>query len=34
VAIIDAIVAKDPDAAEQAVRTHLRSVVAALRELP
>ncbi|MFS0734786.1 GntR family transcriptional regulator [Microbacterium sp. 1P10UB] len=34
VAIIDAIVAKDPDAAEQAVRTHLRSVIAALRELP
>ena len=34
VAIIDAIVAKDPDAAERAVRIHLRSVIDALRDLP
>ncbi|SDG57524.1 GntR family transcriptional regulator [Microbacterium pygmaeum] len=33
-AIIDAIVSRDPDAAEQAVRAHLRSVIGALRELP
>ncbi|MFG6493082.1 GntR family transcriptional regulator [Microbacterium sp. P03] len=33
-AIIDAIVARDPDAAEHAVRVHLRSVIEALRELP
>lgn len=33
-AIIDAIVSRDPDAAEQAVRVHLRSVIGALRELP
>lgn len=33
-AIIDAIVARDPDAAEQAVRSHLLSVIDALRELP
>lgn len=32
-AIIDAIVARDPDAAEQAVRVHLRSVIDALREI-
>lgn len=32
-AIIDAIVARDPEAAEQAVRTHLLSVIGALREL-
>ena len=32
-AIIDAIVARDPDAAEQAVRSHLQSVIDALREL-
>lgn len=32
-AIIDAIVARDPDAAEQAVRVHLRSVIAALRDV-
>lgn len=31
--IIDAIVAHDPDAAEKAVRVHLQSVIAALREL-
>lgn len=31
--IIDAIVARDPDGAEQAVRSHLRSVIDALREL-
>jgi DNA-binding GntR family transcriptional regulator len=34
VAIIDAIVARDPDAAEQAVRSHLLSVIDALRNLP
>lgn len=33
-AIIDAIVARDPDAAEQAVRSHLLSVIDALRQLP
>lgn len=33
-AIIDAVVARDPDAAERAVRSHLLSVIAALRELP
>ena len=33
VAIIDAIVARDPDAAEQAVREHLLRVIDALREL-
>lgn len=33
VAIIDAIVAHDPDGAEHAVRVHLQSVIAALREL-
>ncbi len=33
-AIIDAVVARDPDAAEQAVRSHLLSVIAALRDLP
>jgi DNA-binding GntR family transcriptional regulator len=32
-AIIDAIIARDPDAAEHAVRTHLQSVIGALREL-
>jgi DNA-binding GntR family transcriptional regulator len=32
-AIIDAIVARDPDAAEQAVRVHLRSVIGALRDI-
>jgi DNA-binding GntR family transcriptional regulator len=32
-AIIDAIVARDPDAAERAVRDHLLSVIAALRQL-
>lgn len=32
-AIIDAIVARDPDGAERAVRDHLRSVIDALREL-
>lgn len=32
-AIIEAVVARDPDAAEQAVRSHLRSVIDALREL-
>ena len=32
-AIIDAILARDPDAAEQAVRRHLLSVIDALREL-
>ncbi|MGR0221393.1 GntR family transcriptional regulator [Agromyces sp. ZXT2-6] len=32
-AIIDAIVARDPDAAERAVRDHLLSVVDALREI-
>ena len=32
-AIIDAIVARDPDAAERAVRDHLLSVIGALREL-
>jgi DNA-binding FadR family transcriptional regulator len=31
VAIIDAVVARDPDAAEQAVRSHLLSVIDALR---
>ena len=33
VAIIDAIVARDPDSAEQAVREHLLRVIDALREL-
>jgi len=33
VAIIDAVVARDPDAAEQAVRSHLLSVIEALRNL-
>jgi DNA-binding GntR family transcriptional regulator len=33
VAIIDAIVARDPDAAEKAVREHLLRVIDALREL-
>ncbi|WP_375386379.1 GntR family transcriptional regulator [uncultured Microbacterium sp.] len=33
VAIIDAIVARDPDAAERAVRVHLLSVIGALREV-
>ncbi|MCR2808507.1 MULTISPECIES: GntR family transcriptional regulator [unclassified Microbacterium] len=32
-AIIDAIVARDPGAAEQAVRAHLLSVIGALREI-
>lgn len=32
-AIVDAIVARDPDAAERAVREHLRRVIAALRSL-
>ncbi|WP_166982920.1 GntR family transcriptional regulator [Paramicrobacterium fandaimingii] len=32
-AIIDAIVARDPDAARNAVETHLKSVIAALRSL-
>jgi len=32
-AIIDAIVARDPDAAREATRAHLSSVIAALREL-
>lgn len=32
-AIIDGIVARDPDAAEQAVRSHLLSVIDALRQL-
>ncbi|MEO7123570.1 MAG: GntR family transcriptional regulator [Lacisediminihabitans sp.] len=32
-AIIDAIVARDPEAAERSVRTHLRSVIAALRDI-
>jgi DNA-binding GntR family transcriptional regulator len=32
-AIIDAIVARDPDAAERAVREHLLSVIGALREV-
>lgn len=32
-AIIDAIVARDPDAAERAVRMHLLSVIGALREI-
>lgn len=32
-AIIEAIVARDPDAAEQAVRSHLLSVIDALRQL-
>lgn len=32
VAIIDAILARDPDAAERAVRDHLRSVIDALQE--
>jgi DNA-binding GntR family transcriptional regulator len=32
-AIIDAIVARDPEAAEQAVRSHLLSVIDALRQL-
>jgi DNA-binding GntR family transcriptional regulator len=33
-AIIDAIVARDPQAAEAATRTHIDSVIAALRTLP
>ena len=33
VAIIDAIVARDPEAAERSVRDHLRSVIAALRAI-
>ena len=33
-AIIDAIVARDPDAAREAVRVHLLSVINALRDLP
>lgn len=33
-AIIDAVVARDPEAAEQAVRSHLLSVIDALRDLP
>jgi DNA-binding GntR family transcriptional regulator len=33
VAIIDAVVARDPDAAERAVRTHLLSVIDALRDI-
>jgi DNA-binding GntR family transcriptional regulator len=32
-AIIDAIVARDPDAAEHAVRVHLQSVIGALRDV-
>ncbi|MDQ0754793.1 GntR family transcriptional regulator [Arthrobacter sp. B3I4] len=32
-AIIDAVVARDPDAAEQAVRSHLLSVIEALRDV-
>jgi DNA-binding GntR family transcriptional regulator len=32
-AIIDAIVARDPDAAQQAVSEHLRSVIGALRDV-
>jgi DNA-binding GntR family transcriptional regulator len=32
-AIIDAIVARDPDAAQQAVREHLQSVIGALRDV-
>jgi DNA-binding GntR family transcriptional regulator len=32
-AIIDAVVARDPDAAEQAVRSHLLSVIEALRQV-
>jgi DNA-binding GntR family transcriptional regulator len=32
-AIIDAVVARDPDAAEQAVRSHLLSVIDALRDI-
>jgi DNA-binding GntR family transcriptional regulator len=32
-AIIDAIVARDPDAAQAAVREHLLSVIGALREV-
>jgi DNA-binding GntR family transcriptional regulator len=32
-AIIDAIVARDPDAAQEAVRVHLLSVISALREV-
>jgi len=32
-AIIDAIVARDPDAAERAVRAHLLSVIGALRDI-
>ena len=31
-AIIEAIARRDPDAAEQAARAHLRSVITALRE--
>ena len=34
VAIIDAIVARDPDASERAVRDHLLAVIGALRDLP
>jgi DNA-binding FadR family transcriptional regulator len=33
VAIIDAIVARDPDAAQAAVREHLLNVIGALREV-
>jgi DNA-binding FadR family transcriptional regulator len=33
VAIIDAIVARDPEAAQRAVRDHLLRVIGALREL-
>jgi DNA-binding GntR family transcriptional regulator len=33
VAIIDAVLARDPDAAEQAVRSHLLSVIDALRSI-
>jgi DNA-binding FadR family transcriptional regulator len=32
-AIIDAILARDPEAAERAVRAHLLSVIEALREV-
>jgi DNA-binding GntR family transcriptional regulator len=31
-AIIEAIAARDPEAAERAARAHLRSVIGALRE--
>jgi DNA-binding GntR family transcriptional regulator len=33
VAIIDAIVARNPEAAERSVRDHLRSVISALRDI-